>query len=290
MYKNNKAEGFYTSVIGGCNMLMLKDRDFRQLVMYIQKNYGINLSRKKNLIEGRLSNVIVDRGFADFSEYLACVFADNTKTEMTNLINKITTNHTFFMREVEHFEYFKNKVLPYLCTTVKENDLRIWSAGCSSGEEPYTLAMILADYCKAQQMCWDKKLLATDISVKVLEMAEKGIYSQDVLENIPKYWKINYYKKIDGENYQIIDELRKDVIFRVFNLMDEIFPFKKKFQVIFCRNVMIYFDYETKMRLIDKFYNITEPGGYLFIGHSESIGKYETRYQCVGPAIYRKER
>ncbi len=290
MYKCRGDSIFYTSVIGGYKMLTLKDNDFRQLVTYIQKNYGINLSRKKNLIEGRLSNLLIEKGFTDFSEYVKCVFEDTTKAEVTNLINKITTNHTFFMREVAHFEYFKNKVLPYLRSTVKENDLRIWSAGCSSGEEPYTLAMIMADFCQSEGMCWDKKLLATDISIKVLEMAEKGIYSAEVLEEIPKYWKINYFKKSNAENYQIIEELRRDVIFRVFNLMDEVFPFKKKFQVIFCRNVMIYFDYETKMRLIDKFYEITEPGGYLFIGHSESIGKYETRYQCIGPAIYRKEK
>lgn len=271
-------------------MIILKDSDFRQLVGYIQKNYGINLSRKKNLIEGRLSNLLIEKGFTDFTEYLKCVFADNTKAEITNLINRITTNHTFFMREVAHFEYFKNKVLPYLRGSVKENDLRIWSAGCSSGEEPYTLAMIMADYCTSEKMCWDKKLLATDISVKVLEMAEQGIYSTDVLENVPKYWRQHYFKKKSEENYQIIEELRQDVIFRVFNLMDDVFPFKKKFQVIFCRNVMIYFDYETKMRLINKFYDITEPGGYLFIGHSESIGRYETRYQCIGPAIYRKDK
>lgn len=271
-------------------MIILKESDFRQLAEHIQKNYGINLSRKKNLIEGRLNNLLVERGFESFSEYLKCVFADTTKAEITDLINRLTTNHTFFMREVAHFEYFRNKVLPYLKATVKGNDLRIWSAGCSSGQEPYTLAMIMADYCMSEQMCWDKKLLATDISIKVLEMAEKGIYPGDVLDDIPKHWKHNYFKRNTGENYQIIEELRHDVIFRVFNLMDEVFPFKKKFQVIFCRNVMIYFDYETKMRLIDKFFDNTEPGGYLFIGHSESIGKYETRYQCVGPAIYRKEK
>jgi len=271
-------------------MITLKESDFRQLAEYIQKNYGINLSRKKNLIEGRLNNVLLERGFSNFSDYLTCVFSDSTKTEITNLINKITTNHTFFMRETEHFEYFKNKVLPYLRATVKENDLRIWSAGCSSGEEPYTLAMIMADYCNNEKVCWDKKLLATDISVKVLEMAERGIYATDVLQDIPAFWKHNYFKKSMGENYQIVDQLRQDVIFRIFNLMDEVFPFKKKFHVIFCRNVMIYFDYETKIRLIEKFYDHMEPGGYFFIGHSESIGKGDTRYQCIGPAIYRKEK
>lgn len=269
-------------------MITLKDSDFKQLAEYIQKNYGINLSRKKNLIEGRLYNLLVERGFSNFSDYLQCVFADGSKAEITNLLNRLTTNHTFFMRETAHFEYFKNKVLPYLRSAVKGNDIRIWSAGCSSGEEPYTLAMIMADYCNHEKTCWDKKLLATDISVKVLEIAEKGIYSGEVLQDVPKYWKHNYCKNIDGENYQIIDELRQDVIFRVFNLMDEVFPFKKKFQVIFCRNVMIYFDYQTKIRLINKFYDITEPGGYLFIGHSESVGKDETPYQCIGPAIYRK--
>lgn len=269
-------------------MIEITEHDFRQLSSYVKNNYGINLSQKKNLIEGRLSNLLLDKGFTNFSEYLAYVFADGTKVEITQLVNKLTTNYTYFMREVDHFAFFKNEVLPYLQATNKEKDLRIWSAGCSTGEEPYTLAMIMADYFGKSKMLWNTKILATDISVKVLGAAEKGIYPQEELQAIPPSWITNYFKKIDKENYQISDQIKQEIIFRIFNLMDGTFPFKHKFHAIFCRNVMIYFDHHTKMALVKKFYDMTESGGYLFIGHSESIGRDETAYQYVMPAVYRK--
>ena len=184
-------------------MINIKENEFIELTKYLKNNYGINLSHKKNLIEGRLNNVLIEKGFNNFKEYLNYVYSDITKNEITTLINKLTTNHTFFMREQEHFKYFKNQVLPYLSTTVKEKDLRIWSAGCSSGEEPYTLAMIIQDYFAEEKSLWDKKILATDISVNVLEKAEKGIYSVEVLEEIPANWKTNYFNKIDKEKYKI---------------------------------------------------------------------------------------
>ena len=192
------------------------------------------------------------------------------------------------MRENAHFEYFKNEVLPYWKSVAKQNDLRVWSAGCSSGEEPYTLAMIMADYFGSGKALWDTKVLATDISVQVLSMAEKGIYSAEAMQAIPEHWKVNHFKKIDEQNYQISNQLKQEVVFRIFNLMDDAFPFKKKFHVIFCRNVMIYFDDVTKRQLVKKFYDMMEPGGYLFIGHSESIARDETSYKYVKPAVYRK--
>jgi len=269
-------------------MIEITDHEFKELITYVKNNYGINLSKKRNLIEGRLSNLLVEKGFTNFSQYLQDVFSDGTKLEITYLINKLTTNYTYFMRETDHFTYFKNEVLPYLQASNKEKDLRIWSAGCSTGEEPYTLAMIMADYFGENKMLWNTKMLATDISVNVLEVAEKGIYPQEVLQAVPAVWKTNYFKKMDVENYQISDQIKQEVVFRIFNLMDERFPFKQKFHVIFCRNVMIYFDHVTKMRLINKFYEMTQPGGYLFIGHSEFIGRGETGYNYVMPAVYRK--
>jgi len=269
-------------------MIEIADHEFKELIIYVKKNYGINLSKKKNLIEGRLSNLLLEKGFTNFSQYLQYVFADGTKVEMTNLINKLTTNYTYFMRETDHFAYIKNEVLPYLQATNKEKDLRIWSAGCSTGEEPYTLAMIMADYFGNTKMFWNTKILATDISVNVLETAEKGIYPQEALQAIPPIWKTNYFKKMDAENYKISEQIKQEIVFRIFNLMDETFPFKHKFHVIFCRNVMIYFDDKTKRQLIQKFYDMTASGGYLFIGHSESINRQETAYQYVMPAVYRK--
>lgn len=232
--------------------------------------------------------MLTEKGFNNFREYLDHVFNDMTKTELTELINKLTTNHTFFMREANHFEYFKKNILPYLEANVKEKDLRIWSAGCSTGEEPYTLAMIMEDYFQGLGNTWDKKILATDISVNVLEAAERGIYPAQALDNIPPTWKLNYFSKQNSESFRVSEKIKDEVIFRMFNLMDEVFPFKKRFHVIFCRNVMIYFDHRTKMELINKFYSITEPGGYLFIGHSESISREENPYRYIMPAVYRK--
>ncbi|WP_026882775.1 CheR family methyltransferase [Clostridium akagii] len=269
-------------------MINIKISEFKELTAYMKKNYGINLTEKKVLIEGRLSNMIMEKGFSNFSDYLKFVFKDTSGNEISILINKLTTNHTYFMREADHFKYFRDTVVPYLEENSKNKDLRIWSAGCSSGEEPYTLAMIIKDYFGNQKDMWNTKILATDISKKVLDEAKNGVYSGEAVNTIPKYWLLNYFNKIDGENYEICEEIRNEIIYRDFNLMTEIFPFKKKFHVIFCRNVMIYFEPKTKVELINKFYDITEPGGYLFIGHSESIDKNETKYDYIMPAVYRK--
>lgn len=269
-------------------MINIKQEDFKNLITYVKSNYGIDLSHKKNLVEGRLSNTILEKGFTSFKEYLNFVFSDGSKNEVTLLINKLTTNHTFFMREWSHFNYFNKSVLPYLETTLRDRDIRIWSAGCSTGEEAYTLAMILQDYFGNSTEHWDKKILATDISINVLGQAERGIYSGEAVKGLPNVWKINYFNKLDKENYIVKDSLKDEVIYRIFNLMDEEFPFRKKFHVIFCRNVMIYFDSKTKHQLIKKFYDMTEPGGYLFIGHSESINKDETQYKYIMPSVYRK--
>lgn len=268
-------------------MIRIKENEFKELTEFLKSNYGINLTHKKNLIEGRLTNTLIEKGFNNFRGYLDYVYSDSTKNELTILINKLTTNHTFFMRESEHFQYFRNVVLPYLNSNIADRDIRIWSAGCSSGEEPYTLAMIMEDYFGEEKALWDKKILATDISVNVLKMAEKGVYSAEALEKLSQGFKLAYFDKIDSDNYKVTNKLKNEVIFRVFNLMDE-FPFRRKFHVIFCRNVMIYFDKETKARLIRKFYDMTEKGGYLFIGLSESLDREDTPYDYIRPSVYRK--
>jgi len=272
------------------NGFTITDREFYQLATYIKSKYGINLkSEKKTLVISRLYNVLLEHGFRNFSEYYEYIISDQTGNAAATLINKITTNHTFFMREADHFNFFRDKVLPFLANTVKDRDLRIWSAGCSSGEEPYTLAMIMDEYFGNMKMQWDTKILATDISGKVLETAAKGIYNNERIASLPLSWKQKYFKPFDGENSVLVDRIRNEVIFRKFNLMEERFPFKRKFHVIFCRNVMIYFDVQTKHELINKFYDLQEYGGYLFIGHSESIIREQTRYKYVRPAVYRKE-
>lgn len=271
-------------------MITITDKEFRKLTDYIKVNYGINLKEeKRNLVTGRLHNVLMQNNFNNFSDYYDYIIKDKTGDAVITLINKITTNHTFFMREADHFFYFRDRLLPTLKTTVNDKDLRIWSAGCSSGEEPYTLAMIIDEFFGKEKVGWDTKVLATDISKKVLEKATKGIYSSEDIFPLPFNWKINYFTKLDNEQSVVVEKIKNEIVYRKFNLMNEIFPFKRKFHIIFCRNVMIYFDMKTKTQLINKFYDMTEPGGYLFIGHSESLNREATRYKYIMPAVYRKE-
>lgn len=271
-------------------MVTITDKEFKQLAEYIKINYGIYLKEeKKTLVMGRLHNVLLENNCRNFSEYFKLLQSDKTAKVVTTLINKITTNHTFFMREADHFEYFKESVLPYISGIVKDKDLRIWSAGCSSGEEPYTLAMILNEYFGKEKVLWDTKVLATDISDRVLEKAKRGQYTNEQIAPLPLNWKTNYFRKINIENNILIDKIRNEVIYRKFNLMDDIFPFKKRFHVIFCRNVMIYFDNSTKIKLVNKFYDVLESGGFLFIGHSESLNRESTKFKYIQPSVYRKE-
>jgi chemotaxis protein methyltransferase CheR len=190
------------------------------------------------------------------------------------------------MRESNHFDFLRDTVLPRLERTVQGRDLRVWCAASSSGEEPYTLAMILNDHFGRMNPPWDKGLLATDISLKVLEQAKAGIYSMESIKDVPERWKRSYFKKIDDETVQVVPEIRKEVIFRQFNLMDKIIA-KKPYHVIFCRNVMIYFDTPTKSDLIDRFYDVMAPGGYFFIGYTETIPK-PSRFKYVMPSVYQK--
>lgn len=271
-------------------MMTISEREFMQLVDYVKDNYGINLVEKKVLIVARLQNILVQKGFNSFSEYYNYVITDKTGEAVISLVDKITTNYTFFLREADHFDYFKKAVLPYLISRYSKNkDLRIWSAGCSTGEEPYTLAMCIDEYFDSKKDEWETKVLATDISKKVLDVAKEGIYSNEQIKSIPPSWRLNYFKKIDGQNSMVVEKIKNEVIFRTFNLMNDKFPFMKKMHVIFCRNVMIYFDPHTKMNLVNKFYELIEPGGYLFIGHSETLNPYETGFKLIKTGIYRKE-
>ncbi len=203
-------------------------------------------------------------------------------------MNFLTTNHTYFMREFEHFEYFKSVVLPWLKTKESaKKDIRVWCGAASSGEEPYMIAMVLADYFGLEKDQWDKKILATDISTKVLKQAMAGVYNEEQLKNLPEHWKRHFFKKMDGGRYAVTEELKREVIFRQFNLMDP-FPFKKKMHTVFLRNVMIYFDDNTKKALVQKVYDALEPGGYLFIGTTETLDRSSTPFQIIQPSIFRK--
>lgn len=270
------------------SLIRITDEEFEELTGYIHEKYGINLAKKRVLIEGRMSNMLKERGFKTFREYMNVMFADKSGAEVTNLLNKLTTNHSYFMREHEHFEYLQKKVLPELEQLhAKEKDLRIWSAGCSAGQEAYTMAMAIDEYFGARKGLWDTTILATDISQNVMDKARLAVYDADSIKNIPPKWIERYFEKLPDGRYRVCEKIRREVIFKPFNLMEK-FNFKKPFDLIFCRNVMIYFDAPTKERLVHQFYDATSEKGWLFIGHSEVINKDATKYTYVEPAIYQK--
>ena len=254
-------------------------------------NFGINLSAKRVLVQGRLGNMLNDRGLKNYDEYLDAVMKDSSGTEVTTILNKLTTNHTFFMREPEHYTFLKETILPYMTETCKNDHvLRIWSAACSSGEECYTTAMLMDQYFGAEKAKWDTVILATDISQNVIAKAKRGIYSDEGMKGLSNEWKDRYFNKLSDGKYEICQGIKDEVVFKTFNLMDPM-PDKykaKPFDLIFCRNVMIYFDAPTKQALVGRFYDVVKPGGYFFIGHAESINRNDTKFEYIKPAIYRR--
>lgn len=268
-------------------MLTIADSDFTRLVSFVKQNYGIDLSKKKQLIMGRLSTPIMTMGFTSFKDYVDYLLKSKKPEDLELMLNKLTTNYTYFMREEAHFKLFSETILPYLEQTKKDKVLSIWSAGCSSGEEPYTISIILKEYF-ANKPGWDTRVLATDISQNVLRSAVNAVYDEDSLKELSPAWKKKYFRPGEAPGtYHVTQDLRNNVIFRTFNLMDPI-KFRLKFDVIFCRNVMIYFDQETKEALVKRFFDATNDGGYLLIGHSEGLNKATTPYKYLKPATYRK--
>lgn len=267
----------------------MTDEEYLRIARFLKSRYGIDMSRKKEIISGRLENYIRANGWNTYTEYMNAVEKDVTGGLEKKLVNLLSTNHTYFMREPEHFTYLRQVVLPWIRQKEeKTRDIRVWCGASSTGEEPYTIAMVMADYFGLEHGAWDTQVLATDISTDVLRRAMDGIYTAEQVEVLPDNWKRRFFRKIISEDaYRVTDELKNEVIFRKFNLMDE-FPFRKRLHVVFLRNVMIYFDEKTKRELVEKVYDAMEPGGYLFIGQTESINKEYCPFEHVRPSVYRK--
>lgn len=268
--------------------LTITDADFQRLVQFMQKNYGIDLSKKKQLITSRLSQALKLKGYRDFKSFLEHLFTTKDPQDLELVLNKLTTNYTYFLRERDHFTFFEKTVLPELAQRHRRDKvLAIWSAGCSSGEEPYTLSIYLKEFFGSQASQWDTRILATDISQQAMAKAKAGVYQPPA--DMPNEWLHRYFvhNPKGGTQYTVAPVIRNNVIFRTFNLMDPI-SFRLKFDVIFCRNVMIYFDQSTRDALVRRFYDAMTPNGYLFISHSESLGQTPL-FRMVAPAVYRKK-
>ncbi len=268
--------------------MTINDKDFQRLRDFMYNRFGLNLEKKQTLVEGRLASVVAQAGYSNFCDYLDAVMADDSGQMVETLQVKLTTNYSYFMREQGHYDFLSKTVLPEWTQKIRDHDLRIWSAGCSSGEEAYTTAMVINEFFGLNKRDWDCTVLATDISSKVLNEAKTGIYAAQRLEKLPPAWRDRYFTKMPGDMYKVKPVLQGGVVFGHFNLMDSFTRFKRKFHVIFCRNVMIYFDTPTKTELVRRFYDALEPGGYLFVGMSESILGLDKRFQTVLTSIYRK--
>ncbi|KAF5063121.1 CheR family methyltransferase [Oscillibacter ruminantium] len=266
--------------------LAITDKDFHRLVNFIQQHYGIDLSKKQQLISGRLSYTIKSKGYDSFGPFIDHLLQKQDPADVELVLNKLTTNYTFFMREQEHFNFFRNTILPDIVQRhQKDKSLSIWSAGCASGEEPYTISMYIKEFLGPEAGKWDTRVLATDISQQALTKAQTGTYN--LPDTIPPTWKSKFFIPSGAEGqFQVAPVIRDNVIFRTFNLMDPI-RFRLKFDVIFCRNVMIYFNQQTKDELVARFCEATEPGGYLLIGHSETMGR-NPGYRYLAPATFQK--
>jgi chemotaxis protein methyltransferase CheR len=229
------------------------------------------------------------QGFATLEEYFASALADPGSTGIERIIDRLTTNHTYFMRESEHFSFLMSSVLPWAVEEAGERrDLRLWCAGCSSGEEAYTIAICAMEFLKACALPgWDSVVLASDLSRGALSAAAFGKYPRHGMDELPPQWIADYFEPQPDGDYRVSSGLRKNVAFKRQNLVEP-FDFSAPFHAIFCRNVMIYFDNETKVDVLKRFYEALLPGGYLFVGHSESLAQLNEDLTYVRPSVYRK--
>jgi chemotaxis protein methyltransferase CheR len=272
--------------------LRISDEEFRRFSGIVHQGFGIKLTpEKKTLVVGRLQKMLRERGDISFGEYFRQLESDPSGRELSELINRISTNHTFFNREKEHFDFFRTIALPEATARAKArggHDLRVWCAAASTGEEPYMLAMLIREHLGPMQGQWEAGLLATDISARALETAAAGIYSEERVADIPPALLKKYFVRLENGDYSATPALKRDITYRRFNLINPEFPFRKPFDSVFCRNVMIYFDNPTKDALVRKIARFTVPGGYLFIGHAETLGRDTGPWQYVRPAVYRR--
>ncbi|MDM7996887.1 MAG: protein-glutamate O-methyltransferase CheR [Acidobacteriota bacterium] len=268
---------------------VLHPEDFAQISQIVYKYSGIRLTHgKEELVRSRLIKRLRMLGLAGFDSYLQFIRDDRTSQELHTMIDALTTNKTSFFRENQHFDFMRTRIIPEL--RARGPKVRIWSAGCSSGEEPYTIAMTLYEEWPQISQA-DVRILATDISSRILAKARSAEYEKEYLKDIPSEYLSKYFTLLGTaptRTYGIQDKIKKMIRFAQLNLMDT-WPMKGPFDIIFCRNVMIYFDSATQGRLVRRFYDLLVPGGYLLVGHSESLVANSCGFKYVQPATYAKE-
>ncbi len=269
----------------------LPDGLFHQFSQLVYDQCGINLhAGKKALLQARLNKRLRVTGIGSYEEYFRFITTAGNAGEFINFLDSVSTNLTYFFRESQHFDFLDSIMPDLVARKQKDRNLRIriWSAGCSTGEEAYTLAMCILGHLSDPQR-WDFKILASDISTRALDVASTGIYSEEKVQKVPPGMRQIHFRR-RGENgraeFEAAPHLKRIITFRRLNLKDP-YPFKGTFDFIFCRNVMIYFDKKTQETLVNKMAGFLCAGGYLFVGHSESLTGLAHRLTYVRPAVYR---
>jgi len=274
------------------HLLRMNDRTFERFSEFIKTELGIKMpATKKTLLEARLQKRLRELCMGSHDEYCEYLFsAAGMEEELSNLVDVVTTNTTDFFREPKHFELLSSTILPDLhARRTSSRSVNIWSAGCSSGEEPYTLSMVLSEFGRLNSG-FTFSILATDISTQVLRMAVRAIYPETKIAPIPVECRKRYLLRSKDRTRKVVriaQEARSHVRFRRLNFMEE-FTFDGQLDIIFCRNVVIYFDRQTQETLFSRFCRKLSPGGYLFIGHSESLAGMDLPLEPVAPTVYRR--
>jgi chemotaxis protein methyltransferase CheR len=277
---------------GPCTMRAVRDEteDFEFIINLVYERSRIRLhDGKHQLIRARLGKRMRLLGIEHLGDYCDFVRSPEGGDELTHVIDALTTNFTQFLREKDHFDFMVSTALPTVLPGGQKR-FRVWSAACSTGEEPYSIAFYLAQHFPAASG-WDWKIMATDISTKALAKGSEAIYPDERMAGLPPDWQRAYFQKGSGKwdgHFRVKDGVRSRVEFRQLNLLGQ-YPFNEPFQVIFCRNVMIYFDRKTQEELVRSLGRLLVPKGYLLIGHSESLTGLNTGMKCLRPSIYQKE-
>jgi len=267
------------------------DAEFAFIRELVEQHAAIKLpDTKRQMVYGRLVRRLRELRLGSFAEYVALLREDAGGPEFVNLINAVTTNLTSFFREKHHFDVLRERIIPEFVTrNASKRTLRIWSAGCSTGEEPYSIAMTVLDCLPAG---WDLRILATDIDTKVLATASAGVYGEDRIRSLPDDIKRRGFLRGRGaasDKVRVRPEYQQPISFKQLNLM-EAWPMRGQFDFIFCRNVVIYFDKPTQQRLFERFADQLVDGGYVFLGHSETMHNLTTRFRLLGQTLYQKQK
>ena len=264
--------------------------EFNDLAQMIYDNFGITVGEnKRTLVTGRIHPMLEKYGFRDHRALIDAFRSDGSGELLSELANRISTNHTAFYREEAHFKMLREKILPEITArkaAAHDFDLRVWCAASATGEEAYTILFTLMNFFGQEYSRWRAGVLATDISAEALATGKRGVYNRQRVEPVPKDLLLRYFDRIGEDAYEVKPEIRSEVTFRRLNLNSETYPFRHKFDIIFCRNVMIYFSRSIRLRLLEKMRDWLVPGGVLFVGHSESLVGMHHGFDYLGPALY----